>query len=301
MYSIRQEAIMNRIGNFFRSFLPFILYVVIQLAVMIVMMVVYGIYHFATNPDATGIFSYLMGLSTDQSFLQMVSIVFSLITIFIFSFWYKHVFVRPLRSRPKKYWTGISVQIIFALVFLAFGLQYVAQLLTGIVAMLRPEWMAAYQDIMNRAGYSSVSILLAIYTIILAPVAEELAFRGLTYRFARKAFPFWGANILQALLFGVIHMNMIQGIYAFALGLFLGWVCRTGHSIKYSILLHIFFNILGCLFSGFFEFTTALNDYAFYAAGVALTVFALIIFSREFAQRNRQMRRQREYEEMEES
>lgn len=292
---------MNRVGNFFRSFLPFILYFVIQLAVTVVLMVVYGIHHFATDPGADGIFSYLMGLTTDQSFLQMVSVIFSFIAIFIFSFWYKHVFVRPLRSRPKKYWTGISVQVVFAIIFLAFGLQYVAQLLSGIVAMLRPDWMAAYQSTMIQAGYSSVSILLAIYTIILAPIAEELVFRGLTYRFARKALPFWGANILQALLFGIMHMNMIQGIYAFALGLFLGWICRTGHSIKYSILLHICFNILGCLFSGFFEFTTALNDYAFYGVGVALTVFALIIFYREFALKNRQMRRRQEQEDLEES
>lgn len=292
---------MNRVGNFFKSFLPFILYFVIQIAVTILMMIVYGIRHFATDPDGSGIFSYLMGLSNDQGFLQMVSIVFSIIAVFVFSFWYKHVFVRPFRSRPKKYWTGISAQVIFAIVFLAFGLQYVAQLLSGIVAMLRPDWMASYQDIMMQAGYSSVSVLLAIYTILLAPVAEELVFRGLTYRFARKALPFWGANILQALLFGIMHMNMIQGIYAFALGLFLGWVCRTGHSIKYSILLHIAFNILGCLFSGFFEFTTALSDYAFYGVGIALTVFALIIFYREFAQRNRQMRRQREQKEREEA
>ena len=60
--------------------------------------------------------------------------------------------------------------------------------------------------------------MLAVYTIILAPVGEELVFRGLTYRFARKALPFWGANILQAALFGVMHLNLFQGLYAFFLG-----------------------------------------------------------------------------------
>jgi hypothetical protein len=40
--------------------------------------------------------------------------------------------------------------------------------------------------------------------------------------------PFWVANILQAVLFGIYHMNPLQGIYAFFIGLFLGYVCHKG-------------------------------------------------------------------------
>lgn len=31
---------------------------------------------------------------------------------------------------------------------------------------------------------------------------------------------------MQAVLFGIFHMNWIQGIYAFVLGLVLGWICE---------------------------------------------------------------------------
>ena len=59
-------------------------------------------------------------------------------------------------------------------------------------------------------------------------------------------------------------MNWIQGIYAFALGLVLGYVCEKGGSIYYSILLHILFNLWGTVIS------TLLPD-------VGNTVFTILI------------------------
>ena len=53
---------------------------------------------------------------------------------------------------------------------------------------------------------------------------------------------FWVANVLQALAFGVLHMNIIQGSYAFALGILQGWVFwRTG-KLGYAMLLHFALN-----------------------------------------------------------
>ena len=46
-------------------------------------------------------------------------------------------------------------------------------------------------------------------------------------------------------------MNWVQGIYAFALGLLLGYVCEKGNSIYYSIGLHILFNFWGTIVSQF--------------------------------------------------
>lgn len=48
-------------------------------------------------------------------------------------------------------------------------------------------------------------------------------------------------------------MNIVQGIYAFALGLILGYVCDKGKSIYYSIFLHILFNFWGTIISSLFD------------------------------------------------
>ena len=52
---------------------------------------------------------------------------------------------------------------------------------------------------------------------------------------------------MQAALFGLFHLNWIQGIYAFALGIVLGYVCERGGPIYYTIGLHQLFNLWGTL------------------------------------------------------
>ena len=95
--------------------------------------------------------------------------------------------------------------------------------------------MDAYESLLETAGLDDqISILMVICSVIFAPFCEELVFRGVTMHQAKKCLPFWAANLLQALLFGIFHMNMIQGIYAFCLGLVLGYVCNRGGSIYYS-------------------------------------------------------------------
>lgn len=55
----------------------------------------------------------------------------------------------------------------------------------------------------------------------------------------------WGiaaAIVLQAAIFGFMHMNWVQGCYAGATGLIFGWVLATTGKLRYTILLHFAFN-----------------------------------------------------------
>ena len=89
------------------------------------------------------------------------------------------------------------------------------------------------------------SFALTVYTMLLAPFVEELIFRGLTLKILEKSFPFWVANILQALYFGIIHGNIIQSSYAFFAGLLFGAVMYKYKSLKCVIWCHFFVNFLG--------------------------------------------------------
>lgn len=51
--------------------------------------------------------------------------------------------------------------------------------------------------------------------------------------------------------FRTVPSQLDSGIYAFALGIVLGYVCERGGSIYYSMGLHLLFNLWGTL-SGFF-------------------------------------------------
>lgn len=81
-----------------------------------------------------------------------------------------------------------------------------------------------------------------LYAGILAPVAEEILFRGLVQR---TMLPF-GKNFaifVSALTFGLFHGNLLQTPYAFCVGLVLGYVAAEYH-ILWAILLHVINNLV---------------------------------------------------------
>ena len=78
---------------------------------------------------------------------------------------------------------------------------------------------------------------------VFAPLVEEMIFRGLVLSRLRKALPGWLAVVLQGLVFGFVHGQLVWIVYATLFGLLLGYVrLRTG-SLKASILLHLGFNL----------------------------------------------------------
>lgn len=78
---------------------------------------------------------------------------------------------------------------------------------------------------------------------IIAPVAEELIFRGLTYRRMRRIFPLWAAVVLSALLFAVYHGNPIQMIFAFPLAVVLALIYEHGKLFIFPVLFHVGSNL----------------------------------------------------------
>ncbi len=76
---------------------------------------------------------------------------------------------------------------------------------------------------------------------ILAPVAEEMVFRGAILRtllaMAGRGRA-WLAIVLSALIFGGVHMNLPQFVHAAFIGIVLGWLYWRSGSILPGIVLH---------------------------------------------------------------
>lgn len=76
---------------------------------------------------------------------------------------------------------------------------------------------------------------------ILAPLAEEIVFRGAILRtlldmMSKKNH--WVAIMISAAIFGVVHGNMAQFVNALLMGLILGWMYYRTKSLVPGILLH---------------------------------------------------------------
>jgi uncharacterized protein len=88
------------------------------------------------------------------------------------------------------------------------------------------------------ANMVSGNVAAVVSTCLLAPVLEEMLFRGVFLRAFLVQQPRWAAIAYSALLFGVAHLNIYQFVLAFLLGLLLGWLFERSRSLIPCIALH---------------------------------------------------------------
>ncbi len=93
---------------------------------------------------------------------------------------------------------------------------------------------------MATAGSQTVSMF--VYAGIIGPIVEELVYRGFAMRCLEKHGKVL-AVVVSSILFGVMHGNLPQAVFAFFIGLILGYVAIE-YSIVWSIILHILNNMV---------------------------------------------------------
>lgn len=200
------------------------------------------------------LYSAIFALTSDSQFLAGISALYASIAALILGFWYWKRFVPKKRPR-RKISSIINPSMFFGMVFLVIGLQYLATYIIMLTAAVNPSWYDVYEELLKSIGFGDVTLVLALYSVLIAPISEELIFRGVTLKYAQKSMPLIAANIFQAVLFGIFHGNVVQGLYAFFVGLFCGYVCLKGGSIYLSILFHMMFNLWGTFAPAFLSYT----------------------------------------------
>ncbi len=110
-----------------------------------------------------------------------------------------------------------------------------------LVGLLRP---AASVDSANSLASSGSPWLIFLGVVLVAPLCEELLFRGVllsTYQSRFAAHAVW----LVGILFGFLHPSLSQALGAIFLGIVAGWVVYRTRSIWAGILAHVGANLLG--------------------------------------------------------
>ncbi|MCP4605528.1 MAG: CPBP family intramembrane metalloprotease [Proteobacteria bacterium] len=80
-------------------------------------------------------------------------------------------------------------------------------------------------------------------------IGEELFFRGLVLRSFRADMSAWPAVALSSILFGIMHMDALQGLGAFLIGIYLGFVVLVTGSVWPAVAAHAVNNLLCALFA----------------------------------------------------
>ena len=174
---------------------------------------------------------------------------------------------RPLGGGANAAWRRIACVVVIGL-----SMQVVISYLCDGVLSLLPEVAADYSELVEETGMGDTNLLAVLTTVLGAPFCEELLVRGVIFEFSLRAFnpqcrPLWkrrrrtraqdgamvpwaapsargiaSAIVLQAVIFGFMHMNWVQGCYAGAAGIIFGWVLVTTGKLRYTIMLHFVFN-----------------------------------------------------------
>ena len=112
-----------------------------------------------------------------------------------------------------------------------------------VLTALPAAWTESYGE--ASSSIDTGSVLGVISVAIVAPIAEELIFRGLVMNRMSRVMPGWLAVLLSAAVFGLCHGELVWFCYAFALGALFGLIDLRAGSVLPSILGHVAFNAIG--------------------------------------------------------
>ncbi len=236
---------MKKIGRFISCILPVVYALIIQVVTSFIVLFAYGVMKGIAlaeqgETDTIKIAKKVSEAIPQNIYFTSVAIA-AVICILIFGIWYNRRFGNENTLRIKKVFTAKNITYIL---LLGLGLQVAITLILSTVVAIKPEWVKEYLELLT-PFLEENSILTLCYMLLIAPISEEIIFRGVIFEKSKKNMPLFLANILQALLFGIFHMNLVQGIYTFALGIVLGIVCIKCRSLYAAMLLHIVFNLGG--------------------------------------------------------
>lgn len=105
------------------------------------------------------------------------------------------------------------------------------------------------------------SLLCILGICIIAPVAEEMAFReGIVREMLKGGYAPWTAIATSAVLFGCVHGNPLQALPAVVLGAVLGWFYTRTGNLRLCLPAHILNNTLACIELRYPELDVWLNS-----------------------------------------
>lgn len=129
-------------------------------------------------------------------------------------------------------------------------------------------------------------IIAVVSICIVAPIYEEVIYRGIMLKGLSKKYNDKVAIVVSALLFAIMHMNFQQGINAFLLGIVMGYLYTKTKSLYVSIFAHFINNGVGIIISSVLIEFIKLSKYAeavqsFITVAGILLIYILIIWFRK--------------------
>lgn len=100
---------------------------------------------------------------------------------------------------------------------------------------------------MQKLSETTPAIAIVIMSLIIAPIGEESLMRGFIYPVLRRKLSVTSTIVITALLFALLHGNIVQIILTIPLGIALGYLYERTHNLLACISMHMLFNATALL------------------------------------------------------
>jgi len=138
----------------------------------------------------------------------------------------------------------------------------------------------AYQTVQEQQYAAPFVIGIICYGLI-TPVVEEMIFRGIIFNCLRRVMNLKIATLLSALVFGVYHGNVVQGVYAFLMGLLLVYGYEYFGSFIAPALIHVAANVIAYILGTAGTAAAGLVNWPACIICLALSAASLVLMSRQ--------------------
>ena len=180
-------------------------------------------YYYVSNGNDVNLFNDY--LSTKQIYIALIVAI---------------IFIPLLINDYKKYKKQTNNKI-----------NYFYLIILGVILSLMYNVFAYYLNFALKTSLfdnnSNVAVTL-LSTGILGPIIEELIFRGIIYNELKSKYSNMKSILITTIFFAIIHINIIQILYALIIGFILIFVYEKYNNIKAPIILHMASNITTTLF-----------------------------------------------------
>lgn len=99
-----------------------------------------------------------------------------------------------------------------------------------------------------------ILVSLIFFGIVIAPIMEEIMFRGFLQPALKNSFGGRYAIVVSASLFAAVHMDIFAFFQIFILGMLLGYLFEKTQTLVASIVVHILHNSLTLVFLLYFKY-----------------------------------------------
>ncbi|MBO4477827.1 MAG: CPBP family intramembrane metalloprotease [Lachnospiraceae bacterium] len=221
----------QRFRNIISCFVPFLVYI----GVMLVVMFCFAVYASATKTASAEELEQFV----NDHLLLMTTIIDAILIPVFYLMWRMDRDKYPLKRVDMPDFSWAVLALIGASV--CVGLNYFLNM------FMPKEILNTFEETSEVLWNDDTSILSFVSVVLVAPLTEELMFRGLIYTRLRLMLKAPYTILITAFLFGLFHENLLQFIYAFVIGLILAYMMEAYRNLWAPIMVHAAANLISWL------------------------------------------------------